>query len=78
MTVAAVFRLGNRVLRGGACGQSVACERVRQSDEYAEDIVDGQIRSLGFTGAFVGLWAWDLTGGGLHAYSDGTTYRVAD
>ncbi|MEH0420977.1 family 43 glycosylhydrolase [Streptomyces sp. B21-083] len=48
------------------------------SDEHAEEIVEGQIRSLGFTGAFVGLWAWDLTGGGLHADFDETTYRVAD
>ncbi|MFI1354267.1 family 43 glycosylhydrolase [Streptomyces sp. NPDC020898] len=48
------------------------------SDEHAEDIVDGQIRSLGFTGAFVGLWAWDLTGAGLPADFDETMYRVAE
>ncbi|MFJ6693136.1 family 43 glycosylhydrolase [Streptomyces sp. NPDC091294] len=41
------------------------------SDEHAEEFEDGRIRALGFTGAFVGLWAWDLTGGGLPAdYSD--------
>ncbi|MFF3595785.1 family 43 glycosylhydrolase [Kitasatospora indigofera] len=46
------------------------------SDEHAEHIEDGQIRSLGFTGAFVGLWAWDLTGEGLHADFDEVTYRA--
>ncbi|WP_328416906.1 beta-xylosidase family glycoside hydrolase [Streptomyces violaceus] len=29
------------------------------------------IRTLGFTGAFAGLWAWDVTGGGHHADFDG-------
>ncbi|GGN58844.1 xylan 1,4-beta-xylosidase [Streptomyces albiflavescens] len=28
------------------------------SDEHAEEFENGQIRSLGFTGAFLGLWAW--------------------
>ncbi|MEV0221624.1 family 43 glycosylhydrolase [Streptomyces sp. NPDC050704] len=46
------------------------------SDEHAEHIEDGQIRSLGFTGAFLGLWAWDLTGGGLHADFDEVAYRA--
>jgi len=46
------------------------------SDEHAEEIAGGQIRALGFTGAFVGLWAWDLTGGGLAADFDDATYRV--
>jgi xylan 1,4-beta-xylosidase len=46
------------------------------SDEHAEDIAGGQIRALGFTGAFVGLWAWDLTGGGLAADFDEATYRI--
>ncbi|MFJ7176094.1 family 43 glycosylhydrolase [Streptomyces massasporeus] len=45
------------------------------SDEHAEHIEDGLIRSLGFTGAFAGLWAWDLTGGGHHADFDEVTYR---
>ncbi|MFF5842799.1 family 43 glycosylhydrolase [Streptomyces massasporeus] len=45
------------------------------SDEHAEHIEDGRIRSLGFTGAFAGLWAWDLTGGGHHADFDEVTYR---
>ncbi|HET9170678.1 MAG TPA: glycoside hydrolase family 43 protein, partial [Actinospica sp.] len=34
------------------------------SDEHAAVIEDGVIRSLGFTGAFLGMWAWDLAGGG--------------
>ncbi|MFI7201027.1 hypothetical protein ACIBQ7_27750 [Streptomyces massasporeus] len=45
------------------------------SDEHAEQIEDGRIRSLGSTGAFAGLWAWDLTGGGHHADFDEVTYR---
>ncbi|MEV6759698.1 family 43 glycosylhydrolase [Streptomyces sp. NPDC051105] len=46
------------------------------SDEHAEDIEGGQIRAMGFTGAFTGLWAWDLTGRGLPADFDETTFRV--
>ena len=46
------------------------------SDEHVEHVEDGQIRSMGFTGAFVGLWAWDLSGGGLHADFDEVTYRA--
>ncbi|MBR7836751.1 family 43 glycosylhydrolase [Actinospica durhamensis] len=46
------------------------------SDEHAEDMVDGQIRSLGFTGAFLGLWAWDLNGHGHAADFDEARYRV--
>ncbi|MFD7691307.1 hypothetical protein [Streptomyces sp. NPDC059781] len=34
------------------------------------------MRALGFTGAFVGLWAWDLTGGGLPADFDEATWRA--
>lgn len=45
------------------------------SDEHAEDVEDGLIRGLGFTGAFAGLWTWDLTGGGLPADFDEATYR---
>jgi xylan 1,4-beta-xylosidase len=37
------------------------------SDEYADEIVDGQLRAFGFTGAFVGLWVQDLAGEGCHA-----------
>lgn len=44
------------------------------SDEHAEDVVDGQVRSLGFTGAFVGLWAWDLDGHGHPADFDEACY----
>ncbi len=46
------------------------------SDEHAEEMEGGQIRTLGCTGAFVGLWAWDLTGGGLSADFDEATYRT--
>ena len=45
------------------------------SDEHAEEYeADGRIRALGFTGAFVGLWAWDLTGQGHHADFDEAVY----
>lgn len=46
------------------------------SDEHAEEMEDGGIRTLGFTGAFVGLWVWDLTGAGLHADFTETHYRT--
>ncbi|MCX4614158.1 hypothetical protein OHB25_12625 [Streptomyces mirabilis] len=46
------------------------------SDEHAEEMEGERIRALGFTGAFVGLWAWDLTGGGLPADFDEATYRT--
>ncbi|HEX3962052.1 MAG TPA: hypothetical protein VHZ03_36395 [Trebonia sp.] len=39
---------------------------------------NGQIQSLGFTGAFAGLWVWDLTGHGHHADFDDTTYSTHD
>jgi xylan 1,4-beta-xylosidase len=44
------------------------------SDEHAQVIEDGAIRSLGFTGAFLGLWAWDLSGAGHPADFDDATY----
>ncbi|WP_055585401.1 family 43 glycosylhydrolase [Streptacidiphilus griseoplanus] len=47
------------------------------SDEHAEESDGGEIRALGFTGAFVGLWAWDLAGGGHPADFDQATYRAA-
>ena len=46
------------------------------SDEHAEEIEDGRLRTMGFTGAFVGLWVWDLSGRGLHADFDEATYRL--
>lgn len=47
------------------------------SDEHAVDLDGaGQIRALGFTGAFVGLWVWDLTGRGHPADVDRATYTV--
>jgi xylan 1,4-beta-xylosidase len=54
-----------------------ACDATVLSDEHAEEMEGGQIRDLGFTGAFVGLWAWDLTGGGLPADFDEATYHTA-
>ncbi|MEY9963484.1 xylan 1,4-beta-xylosidase [Streptacidiphilus sp. MAP12-16] len=46
------------------------------SDEHAEDFDGDQIRSLGFTGAFVGLWVWDLNGHGHYADFDQATYAT--
>jgi xylan 1,4-beta-xylosidase len=54
-----------------------ACDATILSDEYAENIEDGQIRSLGFTGAFFGLWAWDLSGKGHPADFDDAVYSPA-
>ncbi|MFJ4621096.1 family 43 glycosylhydrolase [Streptomyces sp. NPDC088812] len=45
------------------------------SDEHAEEFVDGRIRSLGFTGAFAGLWVWDLEGRGRPADFDEAVFR---
>ncbi|GAA3994121.1 hypothetical protein GCM10022384_47140 [Streptomyces marokkonensis] len=47
------------------------------SDEHAEVSESGQIRALGFTGAFVGMWAWDLTGGGLPADFEEASWHAA-
>ncbi|MFC4059175.1 family 43 glycosylhydrolase [Planomonospora corallina] len=47
------------------------------SDEHAEEMEDGRIRTMGFTGAFVGLWVWDLTGRGLPADFDDAAYRAS-
>jgi len=44
------------------------------SDEHADDIVDGQVRTLGFTGAFVGLWVQDLAAHSRWADFDHATY----
>lgn len=48
------------------------------SDEHAEDVQGGQVRAMGFTGAFVGLWVWDLAGRGRHADYDHARFTVAD
>ncbi|MFJ8716328.1 hypothetical protein ACIRD9_24620 [Streptomyces violaceus] len=50
--------------------------RYCQAAEIPDLVEDGQIRALGFTGAFAGLWAWDLTGGGHHADFDEVRYRA--
>lgn len=47
------------------------------SDEHATDVDDaGQLRGMGFTGAFVGLWVWDLAGLGHPADIDSATYTI--
>lgn len=46
------------------------------SDEYADEIIEGQVRSFGFTGAFVGLWVQDLAGEGCQAVFEDTVYEL--
>ncbi|MFD7706394.1 glycoside hydrolase family 43 protein [Streptomyces sp. NPDC059785] len=46
------------------------------SDEHAAESEDAGIRAMGFTGAFAGLWAWDLTGGGRYADFDEASARA--
>ncbi|MGW0857594.1 family 43 glycosylhydrolase [Streptomyces sp. NPDC002690] len=46
------------------------------SDEHAEDVQDGQVRAMGFTGAFVGMWVWDLSGQGRYADYDRATFKA--
>ncbi|WP_421735572.1 family 43 glycosylhydrolase [Cellulomonas sp.] len=47
------------------------------SDEHAVELHDGRPRAMGFTGAFVGLWAWDLTGAGHPATFTKVSYQPA-
>jgi xylan 1,4-beta-xylosidase len=60
--------------RGGPIGAPL--DAAVLSGEHAGDVQHGQIRGRGFTGAFLGLWSWDLTGGGLPAGFDGAAYRT--
>lgn len=53
------------------------CDATVLSDENAQHIADGQIHTLGFTGAFAGLWTWDLAGDAPPADFDDTVYRAA-
>jgi xylan 1,4-beta-xylosidase len=46
------------------------------SDEHADEIIDGQVRAFGFTGAMIGLWVQDTAGEGTFADFDAVTYRA--
>ncbi|GHJ48177.1 xylan 1,4-beta-xylosidase [Catellatospora sp. TT07R-123] len=46
------------------------------SDEHAVEFDGDAIGTLGFTGAFVGLWVWDLNGRGHPADFTATAYEV--
>ncbi|WP_051367199.1 family 43 glycosylhydrolase [Hamadaea tsunoensis] len=46
------------------------------SDEHATEITGADVRTLAFTGAFAGLWVWDLTGGGHPADFADAAYRT--
>lgn len=48
------------------------------SDEYATHLVDGYFTDWGFTGAFIGLCAHDLSGGRRHADFDYFTYSETE
>lgn len=67
------FRLGTAT---GWQPYGPALDATVLSDEHAEEFDDDRIRSLGFTGAFVGLWVWDLNGHGHHADFDRATYTA--
>ncbi|MDP9793018.1 xylan 1,4-beta-xylosidase [Catenuloplanes nepalensis] len=45
------------------------------SDENADEFIDGQVRTFGFTGAFAGLWVQDLASEGAEAVFDEVAYR---
>ncbi|WP_327535671.1 glycoside hydrolase family 43 protein [Nonomuraea solani] len=66
------------VLRFSADGETIPVDldATVLSDENADEIIDGQIRSFGFTGAFAGLWVQDLAGEGCRATFRETTYRA--
>jgi len=57
------------------CGCAAAVPRGAWPDRASSPAAD-QIRSLGFTGTFLGLWAWDLTGHAHPADFDRATYTV--
>jgi xylan 1,4-beta-xylosidase len=46
------------------------------SDEHADEIVDGVVRTFGFTGAMVGLWVMDLSGTGTSAHFSRVSYAA--
>jgi xylan 1,4-beta-xylosidase len=48
------------------------------SDENAEEKIDGIMIDQGFTGAFIGMCAQDLSGRGIYADFDYFTYRELD
>jgi xylan 1,4-beta-xylosidase len=66
------------VLRFAYDGRAVPVEldATILSDENADEFIDSQVRSFGFTGAFVGLWVQDLAGEGCQATFHDTTYQA--
>ncbi|MFI6335306.1 glycoside hydrolase family 43 protein [Streptomyces sp. NPDC050535] len=48
------------------------------SDEAADEFGTAGMRTLGFTGAMLGLWVQDLDGSGVHADFAHVTYRPED
>lgn len=74
------LELDGPVLRFTCDGRAIPVEldATILSDEHADEIIDGQVRSFGFTGAFVGLWVQDLAGEGCQARFEDTTYQLAD
>ncbi|GAA5210959.1 glycoside hydrolase family 43 protein [Streptomyces thinghirensis] len=55
----------------------IALDATTLSDEAADEFVDGRMRTLGFTGAMLGLWVQDLDSSGIHADFSHATYRTS-
>ncbi|MNJ47011.1 Beta-xylosidase [compost metagenome] len=53
-------------------------DATKLSDEHAELVKDGVALDQGFTGAFIGICAQDLSGQRRHADFDYFTYRELD
>jgi xylan 1,4-beta-xylosidase len=58
----------------GSSADTTVVDATVLSDEHAQIFDGDQIRTLGFTGAFFGLWAWDLAGAGHPADFDDATF----
>jgi xylan 1,4-beta-xylosidase len=75
MSVTASCRcVSTTVAAGSLFGSSL--DATILSDEHAVEFDGGEIRGLGFTGAFVGLWVWDLNGHGHHPDFDDAAYTT--
>ncbi|NJQ05092.1 glycoside hydrolase family 43 protein [Streptomyces lonarensis] len=59
-------------------GPGLPLDATVTSDEHVEETDRGGLRTLGFTGAFFGLWVWDLTGAGRSADIDRAALRTCD
>jgi len=72
--VALSAELDGAILRFEPLGIEV--DATTLSDEHADEFADGVVRTYGFTGAMLGLWVIDLSGGGGVACFDRVCYRA--